>query len=282
MEDIRVGVHTSISGGVQSSVAEQNDKGGNCGQIFSHSPQSWDKPDHCEEDIREFRESCEELDIQPWVIHESYLVNLCTPKKGLAKKSVESLQSELNTASELGIQYVNVHLGAHTGAGEEQGLENAATRINSLEVPDDVDLVIETDAGGGTKLGGQLEHLRKVQDKTEHDLEFCVDTAHSWAAGYPIDSRRGVEDLFSQFDSMIGLDKLSIIHLNDSKHDIGTNKDEHEHLGRGMIGEEGITKMIEMAGNRNIPLIAETPITAERNDKDNIQFVRDKWHESQD
>jgi deoxyribonuclease-4 len=273
-ENLRIGVHTSISGGVQNAVISQEEKTGNCGQIFSHSPRSWDSPNPSPEDVQAFKSMCQSKDIKPWVIHASYLVNLCTPKDNLGTKSRNSMQDEVEVASKLGIPYVNVHLGAHTGAGVEQGLQNAADRIDSLDVPDDVTVVVETDAGGGTRLGGQFEHLRKVDDMTDKRLEFCLDTAHTWAAGYPLSTHKDVLRMFEEFGDVVGLDKLSIIHLNDSKHGIATNKDEHQHLGEGEIGYNGIKSVLKFGVKNDLFFIMETPITEHKNDRDNLSVAR--------
>lgn len=274
-EKLRVGVQTSISGGVQNAVKSQEKKTGNCGQIFSHSPRSWDSPNPDKEEIKKFRSMCRDKDIKPWVIHASYLVNLCTPKNELGQKSKSSMQDEVNIASRLGIPYVNVHLGAHTGAGVEDGLQNAARRINELDVPEDVTIVVETDAGSGTRLGGKFEHLSAIDEKTDKRIEFCLDTAHTWAAGYDLSTKKDVKDSFEEFDDIVGLDKLSIIHLNDSKHGLGTNKDEHQHLGEGKIGKEGIKSVIKRGFKEDVFFIAETPITEHKNDKDNMSVARE-------
>jgi deoxyribonuclease-4 len=279
-EKLRVGVQTSISGGVQNAVKSQEKKTGNCGQIFSHSPRSWDSPNPDNEEIEEFKSMCRNKDIKPWVIHASYLVNLCTPKDELGQKSKSSMQDEVDVASKLGIPYVNVHLGAHTGAGISNGLQNASRRINGLDVPEDVTVVIETDAGSGTRLGGNFEHLRDIDKKTHRRIEFCLDTAHTWAAGYDLSTKQAVEDTFEKFDDIVGLDKLSIIHLNDSKHGLGTNKDEHQHLGEGKIGEEGIKSVIKKGFEEGVFFIAETPITEYKNDKDNMSVAREMLRKS--
>lgn len=275
MSKVRIGVQTSISGGIQNAVVEQIEKNGNCGQIFSHSPQSWDNPSPSSDEITKFKTLCRNKDVRPWVIHSSYLVNLCTPKDDLGTKSQESMQQEVNIASELNIPYVNTHLGAHTGAGKEKGLQNAAERIDSINIPDGVKIVVESDAGGGTKLGHKIEHLSKIQKMTDTNLKFCIDTAHTWAAGYRIDTRIGVESTLDEFDRQVGLEDLALIHLNDSKHGVGTNRDEHQHLGDGKIGYEGIRSVVREAHKMDIPMIAETPITDDKGDEQNIQLVKD-------
>ncbi|RXK46969.1 deoxyribonuclease IV [Halorientalis pallida] len=272
---LRVGAHTSIAGGVDNAVEEQLDYGGNCGQIFSHSPQVWQDPNIDADNATQFRERSAERDVGPWVIHSSYLVNLCTPKDDLRAKSIDSMQQEVDAAAELDVDYVNVHLGAHTGAGVDQGLSNAASALDELDVPDDVTILIESDAGSGTKLGGQFEHLATVRERTERDIEFCLDTAHAFAAGYDLSTPEGVDDTLTEFDDVVGLSDLSCVHLNDSKHECGTNKDEHAHVGEGLIGDDGMRAFVNHEAIRDVPLVLETPTEDGRSFEWNIDRVNE-------
>ncbi|MFB6075068.1 MAG: deoxyribonuclease IV [Haloarculaceae archaeon] len=256
---MRVGAHTSIAGGVYNAVEAQVEYGGNCGQIFTHSPQVWQDPDLGDEEAERFRDLTEEYGVGPWVIHSSYLVNLCTPKADLREKSVDSMQKEVDAAAKLDVEYVNVHLGAHTGAGVEQGLDNAASALDELDVPDGVTVLVESDAGSGTKLGGEFAHLAAVLERSDQDLAVCLDTAHAFAAGYDLSTPEGVADTVAAFDDTVGLERLACIHLNDSKHACGTNKDEHAHLGEGEIGVDGVRAVLTHEALREVPFVLETP-----------------------
>ena len=269
---MKIGAHVSISGSrvssddetppyddVRNAVHRQVAFGGNCGQIFTTSPQVWAKPDIGPEAAKGFREESDELLEGPWVIHSAYLVNLCTPKDDLREKSLDSLQAELDAADQLGIPYVNTHLGAHTGAGVEGGLDNAASAIDELEVPDGVRLLIESDAGSGTKLGGEFDHLTGIIDRTNTDIGICIDTAHTLVAGNDLTTPEAVDETIERFDDEVGLEYLEYIHLNDSKHDVGTHKDEHAHLGEGYIGEDGVRAIINHPDLRDLPFALETP-----------------------
>jgi len=271
----RVGAHASIAGGVDNAVDEQREFGGNCGQIFSHSPQVWQDPDIGDEEATRFRDACDEHDIDPWVIHSSYLVNLCTPKDDLREKSIASMQQEVDAADTLGIEYVNVHLGAHTGAGVEQGLDNAASALDELDVPESVTVLVESDAGSGTKLGGEFEHLGAVLERTEQDLEVCLDTAHMFSAGYDLATPAAVEETLASFDDDVGFEQLACVHLNDSKHGCGTNKDEHAHIGEGEIGDAGMRAFLNHDAVSDVPLVLETPTEDGRSFPWNIQRVRE-------
>ncbi|MFB6161803.1 MAG: deoxyribonuclease IV [Haloferacaceae archaeon] len=272
---MRVGAHESIAGGVYNAVEGLVDDGGNCGQIFTHSPQVWRDPDLGDEEAARFRELTDAHGVGPWVIHSSYLVNLCTPKADLREKSVASMQREVDAADALGIPYVNVHLGAHTGAGVEQGLANAASALGELDVPDGVTVLVESDAGSGTKLGGDFEHLARVIDACELDLGVCLDTAHAFAAGYDLSTPDAVAETVAAFDDVVGLDRLACVHLNDSKHACGTNKDEHAHVGEGEIGEAGMRAVVNHPDLRDRPFVLETPTEDGRGFAWNIERVRE-------
>ena len=272
---LRVGAHASIAGGVDNAIDEQREYDGNCGQIFSHSPQVWQDPDIGDDEARRFRDGATGHGLQPWVIHTSYLVNLCTPKDDLREKSIDAMQKEVDAAAKLGIEYVNVHLGAHTGAGVADGLGNAASALDELAVPDGVTVLVESDAGSGTKLGGDFEHLATVLEESRQDLAVCLDTAHMFAAGYDLSTPAAVDETMAAFDDVVGADKLACVHLNDSKHDCGTNKDEHAHIGEGKIGEAGMEAVVNHELVRDVPLVLETPTEDGKSFAWNIERVKE-------
>lgn len=272
---VRVGAHASVAGGVQNAVSEQVEYNGTCGQIFTTSPQVWKHPDIAATAADEFRSLSAAAGIEPWVIHASYLVNLATPKQELHTRSIASMQSEIDTAQQLDIPYVNVHLGAHTGAGVDSGLDNVLEALDALDIPDEITILLESDAGSGTKLGGKFDHIATVLSESDQPLGVCLDTAHAFAAGYDLSSPYGVEDTLTAFDDVIGRDHLKCIHLNDSKHGCGTNKDEHAHIGEGQIGVEGMRAFLSHEFVRDIPIILETPTEDGKSYPWNIDRVRE-------
>ena len=274
---LRIGAHTSIAGGVTNAVEEQLDYGGNCGQIFTHSPQVWRAPSIDDGDAERFRDLSAEHGVGPWVVHSSYLVNLATPKEDLRAKSIESMQQEVDAAARLEVPYVNVHLGAHTGAGVDAGLDNAASALEALDVPEGVTVLVESDAGSGTKLGGTFEELAAVLDRCDLELGVCLDTAHAFAAGYDLSTADGVDETFAAFGDTVGLETLACVHLNDSKHACGTNKDEHAHLGEGHIGVEGVRAVVNHDAVAGLPLVLETPTEDGRSYGWNIRRVRELY-----
>ncbi len=285
---MQVGAHVSISGSrvssddetppysdIRNAVHRQRAFGGNCGQVFTTSPQVWQLPDISDEAADGFRTETEDNLAGPWIIHSAYLVNLATPKDDLREKSLRSMQAEVDAAARLGIRYVNVHLGAHTGAGVEQGLDNAASTLDELDIPDGVTVLVESDAGSGTKLGGEFEHLAAVLDRSEQRLAVCLDTAHAFAAGYDLSSADAVDASLTAFDDIVGFDNLACVHLNDSKHGCATNKDEHAHIGEGEIGEDGMYAFINHDEIRDVPLVLETPTENGRGFAWNIERVKE-------
>lgn len=254
-----IGAHVSIAGGVHNAVDRQLEVGGNCGQIFTTSPRVWAHPDIDEEDAAAFRQRTAEEIEGPWVIHAAYLVNLCTPNDDLRERSIASLQADLDAAELLDVPYLCVHLGAHTGAGVDAGLRNGVDAIDQLEIPSTTTLLVESDAGSGTKLGDDFEHLAKVRAETTGDVEVCLDTAHMFAAGYDLSTPEAVDDTIEAFDDVVGLEHLRCIHLNDSKHECGTNKDQHAHLGEGHIGVDGIRAVLTHEAWKEQPFVLETP-----------------------
>lgn len=254
-----IGAHVSIAGGVDNAVERQRDVGGNCGQIFTTSPRVWAEPDISDDEAEAFRTATRDHLDGPWVIHSNYLINLATPKDDLRERSRESLQADLDAAATLDVPYVCVHLGAHTGAGVETGLDNAIDAIDTLDIPDGVELLVESDAGSGTKLGDRFEHLATVLEGTDGNVAVCLDTAHMFAAGYDLATPETVDDTVEAFNDVVGLEHLRVVHLNDSKHACGTNKDEHAHVGEGEIGTEGMRAVLTHDGWADRPFVLETP-----------------------
>lgn len=259
-----IGAHVSIAGGVENAVERQLEVGGNCGQIFTTSPRVWQQPDIDDQSATAFKSATLEQLEGPWLIHSNYLANLATPKDDLRAKSIESLQADLDAAAQLDIPFVNVHLGAHTGAGVDAGLENAISAIDELDHPDDVTLLVESDAGSGSKLGGDFEHLATVVEGTDAAVDVCLDTAHMFVAGYDLSTPEAVDETVAEFDEVVGLDRCRALHLNDSKHPCGSNKDEHAHLGEGHIGEAGIAAVLNHPDWSDRPFVLETPNEEDR------------------
>ena len=273
----RLGAHVSIAGGFSKAVDREIEIGGNCGQIFVGSPRGWAVGEVDANEGSEFITASEADDIGPWIVHGTYLINLATPKDDLAEKSLNTVQAELDAAAALEIPYYVFHPGAHTGAGEETGIENIGKRLSKLDIPDGVTLLLENTAGKGTTLGKSFEQLDGMVDASSYDygpIGVCLDTCHLFSAGYDFRSADGIDEMLVTVDDEVGLDHVEYLHLNDSKHPLGSEKDEHEHIGEGEIGEEGFRLFINDDRLRDKPMVLETPENG-KGFEWNVEKVRD-------
>ena len=274
----RVGAHVSISGGVEKAVQRQKDETGNCGQIFAGSPRTWKVSEYEQEDGENFQELRDEEDQNPYVIHSTYLVNLATPKDDLFEKSLNCLQAELDAAGTLGVEYVVFHPGAHTGSGRDTGVKRIAEGIDELDTPENVTLLLENTAGKGTTLGRSMGEVREMIDHAEtpdEKIGVCIDTCHAHAAGYDLVDEEGFEDFLQEIKEDLGLEKVKVLHLNDSKDERGSEKDNHQDIGYGEIGEEGFSNVINCEEFRDLPMILETPSDNRASYKENIEKLRE-------
>jgi len=274
----RIGAHVSISGGVANAVEEEADLGGNCGQIFVGSPRTWSVSEMDPDDASEFQSATTEADIGPWIVHGTYLINFATPKDDLAEKSIDCVQAELEATAALDIPYYTFHPGAHTGAGVDAGLENIGERLSELDVPDGTKVLLENTAGKGTTLGKRMDHLERMVEASDlgyDDLGVCLDTCHLWAAGYDFGTEDGMVELLGEVEDTVGLENVHYLHLNDSKHPLGSEKDEHEHVGEGEIGEAPFRRFVNQAELEDLPMVLETPVDDEKGYAWNIETVRE-------
>lgn len=276
--ELSIGAHVSISGGVEKAVERQDEIGGNCGQIFAGSPRTWSVSEYSEEEGENFKEARDTEGQNPYVIHSTYLVNLATPKEDLFEKSLECLQAELNAADALEIEYVVFHPGAHTGSGRDTGIERIADGIDRLNIPDGVKLLLENTAGKGTTLGRSFGELRQMIEKTstpDLKLGVCIDTCHAHAAGYELREGKGFQDMIQEIKEDLGVGKVKVIHLNDSKDEKGTEKDNHEHIGEGNIGDEGFMNVLNCEEFEDKPMILETPTGDGKGYAENLEKILD-------
>ena len=260
---MRIGAHVSMAKGFPSVFDNIKSIGGNCAQIFSHSPRGWKFKDV--QKVEEFKERYKKEDIKPIVIHNSYLVNLASLDKELHKKSMENMAKEFETAEVLGIDYINIHPGSNRDV--KIGLRRIVESLNIIETK--AYLLLENTVSG---IGSEFENLRYIIKNITIKCGVTLDTCHAYAAGYDIVST--LDNVLNEFDSIIGLEKLKLIHLNDSKFELGSKRDRHEHIGLGKIGIEGFRNFINHPKLRDIPKILETPADERRGFKENIKVVK--------
>lgn len=259
-----LGAHMSIAGGYYRAVEEAQRCGCDCVQIFTKNNNQWRAKEITAEEAAQFTATLAKLKISHPLSHTSYLINLASPDEALWQKSVESMVVEVRRAMQLGIPYVVVHPGSHTTATEEQGIANVAVALDMVHklVPrTKTRILLEITAGQGTNLGWKFSQLAAIINQTSKPdrIGICFDTCHAFAAGYDLRDRPAYQAMWREFDKQLGLDRLKAIHLNDSKRELGSRIDRHEHIGRGQIGEAGFRNLLSDKRFREIPMYLETP-----------------------
>jgi deoxyribonuclease-4 len=259
-----LGAHTSINGGVSTSVDLAGKLKFTAMQIFTKNNNRWFAKPLSDEEINRFKTKLAASEIQFVVAHDCYLINLCARDEIMLGKSREAYIDELQRCEQLGIPHLNFHPGAHLGLGEEDGIKIIAESLNIAhqKTPGfSVTSMLETTAGQGTSIGYRFEHLRKIIDLVEEKerMTVCIDTAHIFAAGYDIKDPLKYDNVIKEFDSIIGLSQLKCFHMNDSKKQLGTRVDRHENIGEGFIGLEGFRNIMNDKRITHVPKILETP-----------------------
>lgn len=258
------GAHESIAGGMEKSILRGQQATCDTIQIFNKSSNQWRAKELKTEEIDEFFRLIDETGVTVATSHTSYLINIASPDPALNEKSYEALKVEMERCQRLKIPNLVMHPGSHVGTGEEAGMDRIAKNINRLldELSgDNVCLLLETTAGQGSHLGYKFEELAYMIDRVDDKsrVGVCLDTCHIFAAGYPISKPKDYKQTMKQFDDLIGLDRLHIIHMNDSKKEFGSRKDRHEHIGKGEIGIEAFRNFVNDKLLKDVPMILETP-----------------------
>lgn len=275
---VRVGVHVSIAGGIYNAVDRAQEKGCDVFQIFSRNPRGWRFKDLSPEEADSFASRLKKSGIGPAFDHMPYLPNLASPKDEVYIQSVATLAAELHRCGQLHIPYLVTHLGSHLGSGREIGLKRLVDSISTAfsKTENGVMLLLENTAGTKNSMGSSFTDIAAIIDALNTDrLGVCLDTCHLFGAGYDLRTRKALENTLEEFESLIGFRRLKLIHLNDSKGDLGSGLDRHEHIGLGKIGEEGFRAILRDEVITTLPLILETPIDSRRDDMGNIKVTRE-------
>jgi deoxyribonuclease IV len=278
MLQMRFGFHISIAGGF-SRVAERAElRGCETIQLFSRNPRGWKYSPLGEKDIEEFRSSIKSSGLFPIFLHLPYLPNIASQESKFYKRSVDSVITDLERAEKLGAQYLIIHIGHRMESSEDEGIEAVFQGINQAfeKVKNPVILLMENTAGQGTEIGYTFDQIKKIIERV-HDhqrMGVCLDTAHSFEAGYDLSNKDGLERTLETFDQTIGLKRLHLLHLNDSKTPLGSRKDRHWHIGEGYIGLEGFRNLINHPLLKHLPGIMETPRKDTVEDLKNMEVIR--------
>ena len=274
---MKLGVHVSIAGSIDLSIDRARSLGLNTFQIFTRNPRGWKFSDLKESNIVNFKNKILSENISTVVCHMPYLPNLSSPKEDVHNMSINALSSELERCNTLGIEYVVTHIGSHLGTGLEKGLDRVvkACNIALSNSSNNTMIILENTAGTKNNVGSKFNELKYIFDNVNDKsrIGFCFDTCHAFAAGYDLSTSKSVIDTLKKFDQIIGLKYLKVVHLNDSKGELGNGLDRHQHIGRGFIGENGFRELLKNSTIKQLPLILETPIDETFDDEYNINKI---------
>ena len=282
---IKLGVHVSISGSLSKSIDNALGLGCSAFQIFTRSPRQWKTKDIPKEEATLFINKLKEspIDNDSVIAHMPYLPNLSAPDGEMYRKSLKALEDEVKRCSLLHIPFLVVHLGSHLGEGSKNGISQlikaCKTALNNHSDlgsgKNSVKLLLENSSGQKNSIGSSIEEIAEIFDRLNSgNFGLCLDTCHAFAAGYDLSAEKGVTHLLELISDNVGIDRLNVIHLNDSKGELGANLDRHYHIGIGKIGRDGFKFLLNAKKLHSIPFIMETPIDEVRNNLDNIEYVK--------
>ena len=259
-----LGAHMSIAGGLEKAVERGAAIGCTALQIFTKNSNQWRARPLEDDEALRFRSAFAASGMSRVVAHDSYLINLCSPDEVLWEKSIDACALELLRCARLGVPWLVIHPGAHMGEGEAPAVRRMAQAIDAVHdrVPRAAaSLAIETAAGQGTTIGHRFEQIGAVVARTREPerVGLCLDTCHVFAAGYDLRTRRGYEETMRRLDGEAGLARLVAVHVNDSKRELGSRVDRHEHIGRGHLGLDAFRWLMNDERLREVPLVLETP-----------------------
>jgi len=234
------------------------------------------------EEVRRMREAREEFDLAPLVIHDNYLINLAAADESIRRKSIAAFRGELERAVLIGAEFLVAHPGNYKNWTLEDGLRQAASSlaeaVDGLKTAG-LTLLLENTAGSGKSIGGRFEELAEIrrlaEDRCGLEIGYCIDTAHCLAAGYDVATPRGLRETVKEAGSVLGLDRVGVMHANDSKAPLASRVDRHEQIGKGYIGEEGFRRILRHPKLRKKPFILETPVEEEGDDRRNVEKLKE-------
>ena len=283
----RLGAHLPVAPGIAKTIERAQRIGASTLQIFADNPTAWRRRGEPSPQLARFRERSAALDIRPVSIHASYLVNLPGPDKITFDRSVTMLIAEMETAPSFGASIINLHIGSHRGSGLETGVSRLVEGIGRVlagtETDGDTMLVLENSAGGGGGIGTNLDELVAIADRLDHAgiergrVGYCIDLAHAWGAGIDVGDPAVIDAFLAGFDARIGLDRLVLVHLNDTRSAFASRTDRHEHLGAGRIPIAGLRHILRHPSLRHAAYILETPGMDTGYDAVNMERARLLW-----
>lgn len=271
-----IGAHMSIGKGFAAAVEQAHRIGGNTLQFFTRNPRGTSAKALKEKEIQQVKEKRAQYEFGPLVAHAPYILNLASPKDDLWELAIRVIKEDLIRMSLIGAEYMVLHPGSHVGKGSAFGVERIAAGLNRvLEEESSTMILLETMAGSGTEVGKTFEEIMAIMQGVEKKerLGVCLDTCHLFGAGY--DVKDNLDEVLQQFEEVIGLDKLKVVHLNDSLQPLGSHKDRHANIGEGLIGAEALKRVVRHPKLKALPFVLETPGGLEMYEKE-IAFLKEE------
>lgn len=275
---MRFGFHISISGGFSKVVEKAEIRSCETIQFFSRNPRGWKYGPLDNNDVETFRTSLQSSGLFPLFLHLPYLPNVASKVSKFYSRSIDSIVTDLERAEQLGASYLIIHIGHRMESSENEAIEAVAWAINQAfgRVRNSVVLLLENTAGQGTEIGYEFSQIKKIIEGVEERerIGICLDIAHAFESGYDLSNKDGIERTLESFDQVIGLKRLHLLHLNDSKTPLGSRKDRHWHIGEGYIGLEGFRWLVNHRLLKHLPGIMETPRKDTVEDLKNMKVIR--------
>jgi deoxyribonuclease-4 len=274
---MKFGAHVSMAGGINKAPSRAYEIGCECFQIFTRSPHGGDPPPLHKNTVESFLKECSACNFSDYYIHTPYFINLASKNHRIRHSSILLIKREMERGSTIGAKYVVTHLGSAKDVGESQGIKNVVDGLKRVldAGSNSTKLLIEVSAGQGVIIGDRFEEIAEILKGVGNpDLGVCLDTAHVFASGYDIRTEEGVRKTLDEFSFVIGLERLKLLHGNDSKVGLGERKDRHEHIGKGKIGIEGFRAIVNAPSLSGMDLIIETPLDKVGDDIRNLKRLR--------
>jgi len=275
---MRIGLHVSIAGKIYESLERAKALGCDTMQIFSRNPRGWRVSKLAASDVEEFRKLKAKYGIRPVVVHIPYLINLATPDDSLYRKSIDAYIEDIKRADLLAAEYFVTHLGSHVGSGEDNGIKRFSKALIEIirRTKPKTMILLENTAGSGDGIGYKFEHLKRIIDSLDDasGVGVCIDTSHTFEAGYDIKTEKGLNNTLKEFDKLVGLDLVKVVHFNDSLSPLDSHVDRHQHIGKGKIGLEALKRILNHTKLKDAAFIMETPKKTDKDDKRNMLVAR--------
>ena len=278
LHTMRFGFHISIAGGFSKVVERAEIRGCETIQFFSRNPRGWKYGPLNDEDVEQFRSSIKSSSLSPVVLHLPYLPNIASQKSKFYERSIDSIVTDLERGDQLGARYLIIHIGHRGESSEEEAIEAVAQGLDRAfeRVKNSVLLLLENTAGQGSEIGYTFEQIERIFRSVDENkrMGVCLDTAHTFESGHDLSNKDGIDRTIDLFDRTIGLKRLHLFHLNDSKTPLGSRRDRHWHIGEGHIGLEGFRYLVNHPRLKHLPGIMETPRNDTIEDLRNMKVIR--------